>query len=102
VRPALRAHGMGRHSATEIGALAARSIDAFADFLAAKPFFFGREPTGIDAAVFAFIAGALCPTFTAAVRSAAERHDNLRAYVGRMAARYYPERSEIAGCVAAK
>src|SRR5262249_8950720 len=49
VRKALHGHGMGRHSRAEIGALAARSIDAFADFLGAKPFFFGREPTGLDA-----------------------------------------------------
>ena len=56
--------------------------------------------TGIDATAFAFIAAALCPIFTGTVRGAAERHDNLRAYVGRMAARYYPERSEMAGCVA--
>jgi hypothetical protein len=62
---------------------------------------FGREPTGIDATALAFLAGALCPIFAAAARTAAERHDNLRAYVGRMTARYYPERSEMAGCVAA-
>jgi glutathione S-transferase len=101
VRNALHAHGIGRHSQAEIDALAARSVDAFADFLGQKPFFFGREPTGIDATVFAFMAGALCPIFTAAARTAAERHDNLRAYVGRMTARYYPERREMAGCVAA-
>ena len=100
VRNALHAHGIGRHSQAEIGELATRSIDAFADFLGAKPFCFGREPTGIDATAFAFLAAALCPIFTAAARTAGERHDNLRAYVGRMTARYYPERSEMAGCVA--
>ena len=63
---------------------------------------FGREPTGIDATAFAFIAGTLCPIFIAEVRSAAERHDNLRAYVGRMTARYYPDRRELAGCIAAE
>ncbi|HEX9320976.1 MAG TPA: glutathione S-transferase C-terminal domain-containing protein [Xanthobacteraceae bacterium] len=101
VRNSLHAHGMGRHSKAQIAELAARSIDAFADFLGAKPFFFGREPTGVDATAFAFTAGALCPIFTAAARTAAERHENLRAYVGRMTARYYPERSEMAGCIAA-
>jgi len=101
VRQALHGQGMGRHAQAEIGALAARSIDAFADFLGAKPFFFGREPTGLDATAFPFIAGAFCPVFTTSARTAAERHDNLRGYVGRMAARYYPDRSEIAGCVAA-
>ncbi len=101
VRQSLYAHGLGRHSRAEIGELGARSIDAIADFLGSKPFFFGREPTGVDATLFAFAAGALCPVFTAPLRSAAERHENLRAYVGRMTARYYPERSEMAGCVAA-
>src|SRR5258708_22203549 len=39
VRHALHAHGMGRHSEAEIAALAIRSIDAIADFLASKPSF---------------------------------------------------------------
>ena len=102
VRNTLHAHGLGRHAKAEIAALAARSIDAFADFLGAKPFCFGREPSGLDAAAFAFIAGVLCPIFTTPVRTAAERHDNLRAYVGRMTARYYPDRAEMAGCIAAE
>lgn len=102
VRKALHEQGMGRHSNSEIAALAGRSLDAFADFLGAKPYCFGREPTGLDATAFAFIAGALCPIFTGPVRSAAERHENLRAYVGRMTARYYPDRAEMAGCIAAE
>ena len=35
------------------------------------------------------------------MRTAAERHDNLKRYVGRMTARFYPELREIAGCKAA-
>jgi hypothetical protein len=60
----------------------------------------GAEPTGIDATIFAFVAGLLCPAFETPLRTAAERHDNLRTYVGRMTARYYPELGEIAGCKA--
>jgi hypothetical protein len=41
------------------------------------------------------------PAFDTPVRDAAERHDNLKRYVGRMTARFYPEMSEIAGCKAA-
>jgi hypothetical protein len=33
-------------------------------------------------------------------RGAAEQHDNLRRYVGRMTARFYPEIKELAGCKA--
>ncbi len=79
--------------------VAQRSIDAVADFLGGKPYFMGGEPTGADATLFAFVASVLCPLFD--TRTAAERHANLKRYVGRMAARYYPDWSEIAGCKAA-
>jgi glutathione S-transferase len=101
VRGALRGHGLGRHSNDEILALGKKSIAAIADFLGDKPFFFGPEPTGVDATVFAFVAGALCPHFDSRTRSAAEQHANLRRYVGRMTARFYPELQELAGCKAA-
>lgn len=101
VRKMLHAHGMGRHSQAEIAALAERGIDAIAAYLGPKPYFMGAEPTGVDATMFAFTAGVLCPLFETPIRNAAERHDNLRRYVGRMTARYYPDYGEIAGCKAA-
>lgn len=101
VRKSLHAHGIGRHSQAEITAVATRAIDAIADFLGAKPYFFGDEPTGVDATMFGFVAGALCPAFETPRRTAAERHENLRRYVGRMTARYYPQLGEVAGCKAA-
>jgi glutathione S-transferase len=100
VRQALHAHGMGRHSRAEISALATHSIDAIAAHLGQKPFFMGAEPTGADATIFAFAAGVLCPAFTTPIRDAAARHDNLKRYVGRMTARFYPDLKEIAGCAA--
>ena len=101
VRQALRAHGMGRHTPAEIAALGTGSVDAVAAYLGQKPFFMGAEPVGVDATIFSFVAGALCPAFETPVRSAAERHHNLKRYVGRMTARFYPELGEIAGCKAA-
>jgi glutathione S-transferase len=101
VRRALHSHGMGRHSQAEIMRLAIRSIDAIADYLGGKPFFLGAEPVGVDATIFAFVAGALCPLFESSLRSAAERHDNLRRYVGRMTKRFHSELDELAGCKAA-
>jgi glutathione S-transferase len=96
----LYGQGLGRHTGTEIVALGTRSIAAIADFLGSKPFFMGSEPSGVDATVFAFVAGTLCPHFDTQLRIAAERQDNLRRYVGRMTARYYPALGEIAGCKA--
>jgi len=92
---------MGRHSAKEVAELGSRSLQAIADYLGSKPFFMGTEPSGVDATIFAFVVGALCPVFKSSVQQSAAIHDNLRDYVGRMAARYYPELGEIAGCKAA-
>ena len=101
VRRMLHAHGMGRHGADEIVALGTRSIDSVAAFLGDKAFFMGDQPSGVDATLFGFVGGALAPVFEGRLRRAAERHDNLRRYVGRLAAKYYPEFGEIAGCKAA-
>ena len=101
IRSRLRAHGMGRHSREEIVALATRSTDAIADYLGQKPYFFGSEPSGADATVFAFVCSLLCPRFDTPLRTAAERRDNLKHYVARMAARYYPDLTQLAGVAAA-
>lgn len=96
----IKGHGMGRHSDEEIVALGTRSLDAAAGFLADKPFMMGSEQTGLDATAFAFVAGALCPTFKTPLRDAVERHDNLKAYLGRMTDRYYPGQTDIARWIA--
>ncbi len=101
MRSALHAQGLGRHSPDEILALGARSINALADFLGDKPFFMGSEPTGADATMFAFVCAVLCPYFESRLRGVAERRDNLRRYVGRMTALYYPGLKGLAGCKAA-
>jgi glutathione S-transferase len=97
VRKSLRAHGIGRHSGSEVIQLGTRCIDAIADFLGGKPYFMGAAASGVDATIFAFVAGALCPQFETPLRTGAERHDNLKRYVGRMTAAYYPDPGEVAG-----
>ncbi len=97
IRRTLHGQGMGRHSREEITALATRSINATADFLGAKPYMMGPEPTGLDATAFAFIANALCPVFETPLRVVAERHDNLKRYVERMMARFYPPQGAVKG-----
>ncbi|MDJ0514091.1 MAG: glutathione S-transferase family protein [Methyloceanibacter sp.] len=88
-------HGMGRHTDEEIVSLGTRSLDAAADFLGHKTFMMRYEPSGLDATAFAFLAGALCPVFETPLRTAAERHGNIKAYVSRMAERYYPDFAEF-------
>lgn len=101
VRRNLFGHGLGRHSAGERHRLAIASVAAIAGFLADKPYVMGAEPTAIDAATFAFTASAMCSLFESPIREAATGHDNLRRYISRMTARFYPELGEIAGCKAA-
>jgi len=96
IKAQIKGHGMGRHTDDEIAVLGARSLDAAADFLGEKSFMMGDDPTGLDATAFAFVAGALCPTFATPLRDAVERHDNLKAYLVRMIDRYYPGQTEIA------
>lgn len=101
VSKAAKAHGMGRHSKDEITKLGMQSIGAIADYLDNKAFFMGDQPAGVDATIFAFVAATICPLFDSPLQRAATAHDNLRRYVGRMTARFYPELLEIAGCKAA-
>jgi len=87
----LRAVGIGRHADDEIVALAARSLEALAALLGAKPFLFGDEPVGVDAIAFATLAAALTPFFESPQRRKAESFPTLVAYAARMMRRYYPE-----------
>lgn len=96
----IKGHGMGRHSGSEIVALGTHSLNAAADFLGHKTYMMRYEPSGLDATAFAFLAGALCPTFETPLRTAVARHKNIKEYVGRMAKRFYPDFTEICKWVA--
>lgn len=91
VRRNLKGHGLGRHSAGEISQLASRDLTAISDFLGTKDWLFGAEPSGADAAVWASVSSCLCPFFEGPVRTAAERHANLKAYSARGFSRWFPE-----------
>ena len=95
VREYLRGHGLGRHAQHEILAIAAKDIESLANILGEKPYLMGDQPTGIDAAGYAFAAGSLCPLFETPVRAAAEAHANLVAYSKRMREQYYPDLASV-------
>ena len=98
VRKNLYAQGIGRHTQAEIDKIGEHAITAIADYLGSKPFFMGDRPAGVDATMFAFVASALCPLFDSELQRQAARHDNLNRYIGRIAARFYPDWTEVAGC----
>lgn len=56
LRKQLHARGVGRHSQEQIVAMGKADLEAVEGLLGDGPFFFGDEPTDIDATVFAFMA----------------------------------------------
>ena len=58
---ALKAHGLGRHSRDEIYAMASNSVDAIAEILSDKTYFFNDKVSGIDAVCYAFITSIITP-----------------------------------------
>ena len=91
VRQALKAQGLGRHSAADLQRLAARDIEAVAGILGERTFLMGEEPCGADATVFAFMASSLCPVFETPLRNAAGAHRNVVDYVRRGMERWFPD-----------
>ncbi len=91
VDAALRAVGVGRHSAEEITALGDRSLLALSELLAEKRYLMGDRPTGVDAVAFAMLAGLMTPYFDSPLRRCALSYRNLAAYVDRMMLQHYPE-----------
>lgn len=91
IRRNLWGHGMGRHSDQEIARHAGADLKAISDFLGDNPWMMGANPSGADAAIFAFVSGALCPAFHTPSRAAAERHSNLIAYRDRGMNLWFPE-----------
>jgi glutathione S-transferase len=87
----LRSHGIGRHSAAEIAALGARSIDAVATLLGDRPYLMGDRLSAVDAIAFSMLAGILTPFFDTPLRDAVAGRPNLVAYVDKMMRRYYPQ-----------
>ena len=91
IKAELRGHGMGRHGADEIHAIAARDLSAVADFLGDKTFFLDAQPRSIDTVAFAFLANVLWAPVDSPIQRHARTRPNLQAYCERMRARCFPE-----------
>jgi len=90
IRKTMHAHGLGRHSETEMTAMAVRAIDALSQILGESRYFLGDQPCGADATVFAWVAQCLVPPFDSPVRDRMAAVPNLVAYNERMLKEFFP------------
>lgn len=90
VRRRMRVQGIGRHTRDEIMALGIADFAAVSAELGDRAFFMGQAPTGIDATVYAMLAGIAIPPFENPIRTSVLATPNLVAYIERMRALYFP------------
>ncbi|XXY45204.1 glutathione S-transferase family protein [Sorangium sp. So ce269] len=84
-------HGMGRHTAEEIGRIGIEDITAVSRYLGSKSFFMGGRPTTADAAVYAYMANAIEVPIEHPVQEHGRSRRNLVQYCERMRGRFFPE-----------
>lgn len=89
LRAQLHARGVGRHDNAEIIRMGIADLDAVAALLGEGPYFFGAEPTDIDATVFAFLVLTLYVPSPSPLFAHALAQPNLKPYCDRMLARYF-------------
>lgn len=85
----LYGHGIGRHSREEIYGIGKRDIKALSDFLSAKPFLMGENPTSLDATGYGFVANLLRVELPSVLSDYARQFENLKEYCDRMEARFW-------------
>jgi glutathione S-transferase len=91
VKQRLHGHGIGRHSDEDVLFLGTRSLYSFSQLLGDKPYLLGETPSGADATAFGMLATVMTPYFETDLRKAAESCSNLKPYLARMMARFYPD-----------
>jgi glutathione S-transferase len=86
----LQGQGIGKHTPDEIYAIGSRDLIALSGFLSAKPFFFGDQPTVLDAAAYGIVRNLLEVPIVSPLNDQAKQLDNLVAFSDRMTDRFYP------------
>lgn len=83
VRKQLEGHGLGLHSASEIGEIAQRDIDALAAILSEAEYFFGDRPGMTDATVYSVLANIHDVAFHSPLKAMIVSHPNLVQFINR-------------------
>jgi glutathione S-transferase len=83
--------GISRHSDAEIVESALRDWRAILTLMGDRRFFFGDEPTGIDAVVFGALATSVLTPIESPIRDFLRSKPARVAYAERMRERFFPE-----------
>jgi glutathione S-transferase len=86
----LQGQGIAKHPPEQVYAFAAQDIAVLSALLGDQPYFFGDEPTEIDASAFGLIAQLTLVTRNTPWPPLVAPYPNLRAYAERMLQRYFP------------
>jgi glutathione S-transferase len=91
IKKVLWQQGILRHSHEDIVESALRDWRAVLTVMGDGPFFFGDEPTGVDAIVFGALATSVLTPIESPIRDFLRSRPTVVAYAERMRARFFPE-----------
>ena len=91
IRKTLYAHGIGRHSNTEIMQIYEHSLRSLSNILGTKRYFFGDKPSSFDAAAYGVLSSLIQVEFDNAFNRQARTYANLVAFCQRVKSEYYNE-----------
>jgi glutathione S-transferase len=91
IKKLLWQQGILRHSHEQIVESALRDWRAVLTVMCGGPFFFGDEPTGVDAIVFGALAASVLTPIESPIRDFLRSQPACVAYAERMRARFFPE-----------
>lgn len=90
VKRTLHGQGISRHRLEEVEATGQRIVDALGE-LCEGPFFFGEQPSSVDATVFAFVQSIVAAPFEGPIKEHARKHPKLRAYYEHVRSEFFKE-----------
>lgn len=91
VKKSIHGHGLGRHSENEILSIAKQHLDHLDYLLGDKNYYFGDQPSSIDATIYAFLAEAIMFKLDSPLSLMARKYGNLAQYCERVHLRYYSD-----------
>jgi glutathione S-transferase len=91
VKGQILGHGIGRLNPEEAYALGREDLEALADFLGDKPYFFGDEPASLDASAYGILVNILGCPIESPLKDHALGQRNLVEYCRRVQANVFPK-----------